>query len=340
MGYSGRDSDDMKIRILSAVLIVFFLGVGVFLRHRLAAPRLQGIEEARIYAEQILGSKSPKEAYELFKKRYATVPIADAHVASHAFGEALYAKAGVDGFSVCDATFGFGCFHTFIPAAIADKGTEVIREFDQSCVKVFGPVSLGCFHGIGHGLLAYEGYTQEGVQKSLTLCKSLSWKHIYGGCPEGVFMEYDFRTTIPDTSKQLRPFSEDEKYLPCSAVDQASRVDCYFSIPSWWGAALRGNAERYTIMGRYCASVIAPDQRRACYRGIGYEIAPTTNFRVEPGIRACDSAQKGGVECREGLAWALYADPTFRPEAEKACTTDLSTALSAVCIRDYLFILK
>ena len=92
-------------------------------------------------------------------------------------------------------------------------------------------------------------------------------------------------------------------------------------------------------LSEFCGEVKG-GEREACFRGIGYSHAPVANFDPLVGSKFCDKMGPPGggrLWCREGLAWALYADPAFRPKAEEACTTGLANDEAKQCKQDYLF---
>lgn len=295
------------------------------------------------HIESLFNTMSASEAYLAFKREHASPDILTDHLTAHVFGEVLYEQEGLKGFSVCDADFGFGCFHSFIARAIAEHGEEVVQELDRACLDAFTEGGLGCFHGIGHGILSSLGYHLEDVTRALSLCEGLSWQRSYGGCRDGVFMEYNFRTMEADPKERNRPFSLEERHEPCRSIDEGSRTACYFGQPAWWLSALRDAPDARKRMAGYCAEAGATELIQACFRGLGYAYAPESRFDVADGRELCDSSVAEGEErtwCREGLAWALYADPAWRDDALAACTVGSSKEAAAQCEREYLFTIQ
>lgn len=292
---------------------------------------------------ELLKLMPSNEAYEKFKEMNRTASLELAHTNAHLFGEALYEKEGVKGFAVCDSSFGFGCYHSFIARAVADEGEKVVPLFDEECVRMFGLEGLGCSHGVGHGVLSYYGYNPEDVQKALEICATLSWKNAYGGCRDGVFMEYNFRVMETNRDDRLRAFTEAERHEPCTSLQHTHQQACYFSQPGWWLHVFTYNSESIHRIAGYCDEVTDTNGRRACFRGLGYTLAAYIQFDVTAGVRACDSLEarrEGKVACHQGLAWALYANPPYRELAKKACTEGLSSLESKQCEAEYLFVLQ
>lgn len=303
-----------------------------------AEPGAATDERGRIAA--LFDAYDSREAYEHLKETYKSSDQPGQHNAAHIFGEFLYAEEGLDGFAICDAAFGFGCFHTFIAAAIAEHGEDVIKTLDETCVETFGEQALGCFHGIGHGLLSYEGYRTEDVVRALGLCEGLSWKRPLGGCSDGVFMENNFRVMESDPKDRNRAFMIDERHEPCISVPGQFREACYFSQPGWWGQSSERTQKE---IATWCTEASSEPLQRACFRGVGYAEAPFVQFDAQKGNAYCDSlptSQKGRLWCREGLAWALYADPAIRDRAAVACSDGLTAVQSKQCTDGLLFVIQ
>ena len=333
----------MRKKAFIALVIFLLISGAVGFRHMYLRTPPQDATGKEADIARLFDGRTVSESYINFKSRYANLAEREQHSAAHIFGRKLYEHAGIAGFSVCDSSFGFGCFHTFIPLAIADHGEAVVAELDRSCVKTYGAVGLGCSHGIGHGLAAYFGYTENGLQKALILCDSLSWKSPYGGCRDGAFMEYNLRTMIADPLRRARPFSSTEQYRPCISVSGKSQIACYFNLPQWWQRSLQEESAPPENVGKLCAGVSRDALQEACFRGVGYSFGPITQFDATRGAALCDNlpiSRLGKIRCREGLAWALWADPVHRAQAEPACTLGLTKNESDKCNREYLFTIK
>ncbi len=323
-------------------LVVLLLCIGIFFEFR-SSPLKGDATDVRTsekaHTESFFSGKTPKEALVLFKSENEHLPGPEQHEKAHVFGEVLYAHEGLSGLTVCDGSFGFGCYHSFLGSAITDYGPEVVKKLDASCVEKYGPGGIGCFHGIGHGLLSYYGYSLSNVEHALSECKGLSWKRPLGGCADGVFMEYNFRIMEKNPADRSRVFNMEERYQPCDTLS-IYKEGCYFGLPAWWASVLQEDSSLPATLGDFCEYIDDATMRRACYRGIGYGILPQTQFDAKTGELFCDAVATGEarVLCREGLAWAFYADPATRDMAEGICTNGLSATEAKLCIEEYLFV--
>ncbi len=115
------------------------------------------------------------------------------HALAHVVGEELYISTGQSGIEYCDSSFTNGCYHGFVAAFLAEKGTTATREVFAMCTEV---KSLGdCAHGVGHGFDETTGYA---LMESLALCDS-TFKDEAKHCWEGAIMNNTESWNIKDT---------------------------------------------------------------------------------------------------------------------------------------------
>jgi len=275
----------IRIGILLAACVV--VGSIFFLQKtRVPEPVLEGplaVREA-FWKERVsvLGSRT---AYDEFASAVDPLSPAVRHNNAHAFGKALFAVEGVDGLSTCDDRFSYGCFHEFLGQAISALGLGVVIDLNNGCFKTLTVSPLSCQHGIGHGILAFVGYNNTELLGALEACRSLPGSDPIGGCYGGVFMEYNLQTMLAEEGR-LRPIQDDVQ-APCDSLEREYGPACYFWQPQWWHQLLltqgvEGVDSRYARMGEWCG-VTPQEYRRACFEGIGNNLAPDADFN---GVRA------------------------------------------------------
>lgn len=120
--------------------------------------------------------------------------IGNAQELSHIVGNALYSKFGLEGITKCDDAFAYGCYHGVSEKLLQEKGPDIVRDVQNSCLKIY-PLAksknyTGCIHGMGHGLLTYENMN---IAKALKDCGQLDTEY-KNYCYEGVFMENSLET--------------------------------------------------------------------------------------------------------------------------------------------------
>jgi len=259
-------------------------------------------------------STDAQQAYTYFGEIYDQSIYTVQHSHAHVFGEALYKTTGIEGVSVCDSNYGFGCYHSFFGWALNTEGAGIITKLDRACVDAYGEKGLGCQHGLGHGVLVEFGY--EKLSQSLDLCKTLSWQEPIGGCTSGVFMEYNFNTM---GDGEIRKPREDNLHYPCNVVDDVYGEACYFEQPQWWYYQTRSD---YGAVGELCSEAPYVLQREACFRGVGNSVAGTREYDVAGMLGTCSLMpdEESRLLCIEGATWLMSAQPEFKGMWEEMCS--------------------
>ena len=268
------------------------------------------------------------QAYEEFKKQYAAKSFIDQHLTAHEFGQLIYRKLGVSGASVCDSSFGFGCYHGFFGLALATSGEKIIAELDRQCVAKFGELGTGCQHGIGHGLVEYYG--PERLAAALAGCKSTTQKNPLFGCTSGVFMEYNLPTLIGENTAESssRQFAAAQPYGPCRDIAGDFHLSCFYELPQWWLSSM--DAARAEQL---CAAVKQRDDREVCFLGLGNYLAGLKHFEIQETISACGQLPDAGAKtfCLAGAAWAFFSMPEKRSFSAGLCSS-LSAGDQKICL--------
>lgn len=241
-----------------------------------------------------------QDAYADFSKSVALLSRDQQHMRAHAFGAALYRSVGITGLPTCDDKFSYGCFHEFLGEAIADLGIESVPLLNQECFRALSVSPLSCQHGIGHGVLAAYGYDYESLKQSLAVCSNLPGSDFIGGCPAGVFMEYNVRTML-GAQAEPREYTG-SPYAPCDSFTGNSQMACIYWQPQWWTQTVTramGREEAYADMGGYCRKFgVTVELRRACFEGLGNIV--TQQSAYDP-VRARALCEKASAEPLQSL---------------------------------------
>ncbi len=275
------------------------------------------------------------EAYLAFKNQYDNENFGVQHTVAHIIGELIYEKKGIEGLTICDSEFAFGCYHSFFGLALAENGTSVIQKLDAECVKKYGPLGTGCQHGIGHGLVEYFGHDYGGLTKSLDACKLTTQMAPLAGCTSGVFMEFNLSTILSDRGgiSKTRDFDPGQPYYPCNLILAKYKDSCYYEMAQWLNSIPDFNDD-FANIGRLCQGVESYENRISCYLGVGNVAGPSSNYEVEKAKEKCNSlpTKEGRIECLAGASWSFDANPDFRPLAYLLCE-GLSSTDTVHCIR-------
>jgi hypothetical protein len=281
MGYRG---------IVAACGALIVAGVGIFLyQHQAPATTIDSLRED-------IAALGPGAAYAAAVSSIAGLPVPEQHTYMHLFGEALYAEEGVEGFSVCDDQFSYGCAHQFIGMAISEQGLAAITDLARACAGAYGHVVGGCLHAMGHGIQSYFGYERGHLDQALAACDAyLGYTDITKrSCYWGVFMEYNARRML-SAEGDARPVPPENPFTPCDEFSGLRGEACYFILPRWWwwdftDTGKTDQKEIFSQIAARCARAPA-DMHDACIQGI----AGTAVFFLS------DSPQERAHYCTIGI---------------------------------------
>ncbi len=272
-----------------------------------------------------------EKAYQEFVRDYASKPFDKQHEGAHIMGLLLYEKMGIEGFSACDSSFAFGCYHSFFGRALAEGGTDIISKLALGCRSRYGEMGTGCEHGIGHGIMEYVGSGK--LTYALELCDKTLQKNPLFGCTSGVFMEYNDPTTFENgiVYRKMRPINPDNLQEPCDTVPEKYRTSCYFEIPLWWKNVLGKNYEK---IGNLCDKATGKEEKEACFKGWGTVVAENVDYDPTRARDICNmiNNKRGAMFCQLGVALRFFGTGKHKEEGKEMCGY-LDKDLAIECLR-------
>ncbi len=286
----------------------------------------EGLAQAELFWNEEISRVGGEKAYMEFSRAYASSTPQYQHTAAHIFGGSLYTKVGVSGLSVCDDSFSYGCFHEFLARAIQEEGLGAVNMLNEGCFQALGPgKSLSCAHGLGHGIQSYLGYTDDALRKGLEICKTLPYADPIGGCPGGLFMEYNMRTMHSFSGMPIRSADVGGMQHPCDILKKEDRAVCYYWQPQWWIQLFKSQGKDVTDVfvevGRLCGS-IAENLHKQCFEGVGTVVGMSVKYDVPQTIALCDVVSVRENErssCRVSAAGSFFGELSARKNAPLLC---------------------
>ncbi|MBY0111044.1 hypothetical protein K2Y00_03545 [Patescibacteria group bacterium] len=321
--------NDVSLKQYVILTIAILVIGGILFGSRFFGPQYDPQDEAynaSYWSYSIQRSGAPS-AYQEFLVRNSSTDSTRQHLAAHVFGEVLFKIEGEEGISVCDAQFGFGCYHGFFGRAISEGGVESIARLDAACVKTHGTLGTGCQHGVGHGILEYVGY--DALDEALALCAETTQLTSRLGCTSGVFMEYNsplagISDGLVPTTRALDPLN---LYEPCNEVEEKYKESCFHELGAW---VLSHHAD--AARAGFCEGIEGRG-RESCFVGMGSAIAHKVGPYPTQGIEMCAMFGENDMRsCRAGLSWGFFTVPETRLHALEACGYTEETQKNA-CLR-------
>lgn len=288
---------------LYVALVVLALIVGLVWVHIRSAPIPDRATRAHVaYWKTRIATVGPARAYSEFAVALKDAGPDEQHGDAHVFGSALYAEVGVAGMRTCDAQFSYGCYHELVGEAIAGHGLAIVSELQKDCSG-----SVGCEHGIGHGLVGSLGYTPDALQRAVRACEQMVPGQI-DGCEGGAFMEYNMRTLAgaASSTSSIRPIGESGLLAPCMSFSGSAQESCALLQPQWWSQVLSDSehlegSALFKRIGALCVAFSDAQAYRTCFEGSGW-IAASLAYYVPKDIDSlCDAATRnarGRLYCR------------------------------------------
>jgi len=309
----------LRLLLISIIAIGLFASLFLFLQsgNRVPPEDIESVEYREYWRERIQ-SVGAQRAYGEFVHETTQLREDFQHFAGHLFGDALHESEGIGGVVICNASFGFSCYHALFGRALADRGVEIIKEFNLACLERYGLLGTGCMHGIGHGILEYFGYDR--LVDALEACDETEQYVPILGCTSGVFMEYNTPLNETDDGKLVtapRPLDPDNVYGACDSVPNRFKESCYFELGSWWELTFGEDWER---MAALCGGLPDTKNYDMCMLGVGYTLGNRTGYDTQEIRSVCgEMTTESSVLCRAGAYWMLYANPAHRGDAEILC---------------------
>ena len=218
-------------------------------------------------------------------------PGTDLHLFGHGIAKDIYREKGVRGIQLCTNDLRNACSHEIVVGVFSDGGLSRLKDIREACYEAPGGKGAYtmCFHGLGHGVLAYADYD---FKEAVNICGSVGTPEYAGReaveCVGGAVMEMMAGVNDPTAWEKQK-----DKYLkkgdplsPCDMdfMPDEARDICYtYLTPNLFvsaGANLSSPQPKYfkKAIG-FCDSIKDVGNRRACYGGFGKEFVVLANAR-------------------------------------------------------------
>lgn len=335
-------------KTLVGILFFVVLAEGVFLSDLLSRPtenqypeveelvaqNLSSLQELALYFQDVALSKGAEYAFEVLK--VAPVgPNIDMHLLAHTVGDILYEQEGTTGIRICTHDFRNACSHSIVIGAFFEEGEGALEKIIGACKLAPGGKGAYtmCFHGLGHGVLAYKNYE---LEKAVESCKNIQemtqTKEEYIQCVGGTIMEmvggvHD-RVLWEQQSKVY--FKKDDSLYPCSAkfMPEEARFMCYIYLTPHLFEAVGGSIgtptpQDFKSAFLLCDKLLPEDlaSRDACFGGFGKEFIGLVQSRD---IRLAAISAMEDQQLSQIYEWCLLAP---HQEGSAACVVHAMSSL-------------
>lgn len=316
-------------------MLLLILGIEVFLWQSSSRvseqvyPELQELAEIKSntasfsvlsgYFTKLAQAKGGAYAFKVLREA-PMPPNIDLHLLAHVVGDVLYKQTGVEGIRVCTNDFRNACSHSIVVGLFFDKGEDALEEIAEACRKAPGGSGAYtmCFHGLGHGIVAYAGYN---LEQGIGLCEKTGTPAYHNReaieCIGGTIMELisgGFHDRIAWVSQRKKYFSADDPLSPCNKdfMPEHAQAQCYTYLTPYLWEAVGANmgsptAEDFERSFRFCDKLDKAKEvgnRDACFGGFGKEFVVLVQGRD---IRMGNIEAITDGQLRQIYAWCVLA---------------------------------
>lgn len=341
--------NQLKIAVILILANLVFLAFNFFPGRKTNFPELKILEsqnksfgELENFFRDLAKKKGAVYAFNVLKVA-PIPPDIDVHLLGHAIGNILYKDKGIEGIKVCTQDFRNACSHSIVVGAFIERGLEAITDISKVCREApGGSGAYGmCFHGLGHGVLAYNGYD---LREAVSLCRmagSPEFNYVESAeCIGGVIMESLDGVHDREAWERQKEtyFKDDDPLYPCNQgwIPSNGRDACFsYLTPHLWQAAGAdlGNPkeEDFRKSFKYCGALTGDLERHkeSCYGGFGKEfvglvksrdirnVAEMTDEQLSTIYKWCLSAEDaGGIgACVRDTLNSLFWGGENKPDA-------------------------
>jgi hypothetical protein len=234
--------------------------------------------------QTISQQQGAQRAYEYLKQQWQNNQIAG-HDLAHVIGRLAYQQLGDKGFGICDANFGFGCYHGLMATLIKQQGDRGIETARRACNSLVPRgQAISCIHGIGHGIMGSKGE----VLLAVSTCQGFpSEDKPY--CFDGVFMEY--YTSILKGEVQKPAVAGDKPWQFCSSVPKEAQTQCVRNQTVYM---LYIQPEGYRDVAASCMT-LASDLQPFCTHSFGLIATQRSQDSTDKVIEMCSAFTKASM---------------------------------------------
>lgn len=327
-------------RTISLALVVVLVGGGGAIVWRQTSIRRNrpDIHNTAIISDDALLKRyikayGPVQAITLIK----SIPGADCHQRSHKIGRLNYEVVGSKAFKVSNSECQSGYTHGVTEAYFREHGTNnlshnltLICQDEQN-----GFYAHQCFHGIGHGLMAFYDYD---MPRALKSCDDLQDRPQINkdSCYLGVFMENIVGAIGVDEAKKstatdyhVSSYLNSDPLFPCNSLDERYKSTCYYFQSSRMLQVLGADFQK---IAENCEKIDQSYQSN-CFSSTGRDASFSFGSDYAGIERACGYANNETFQlsCIAGASQDKFWDQTEEDKALAMCRGLVAAAYKQRC---------
>ena len=284
------------------------------------------------FMEEAIKTYTLKSITEALRKTSHSKNI-NCHNRAHELGRMAYQVIGSDAFSQCGIACHSGCRHGATEAFFAHKGTANLKEsVNLLCEKKLNAFNTHqCFHGIGHGLMAWSDYE---IQDALDACDLIEHPSSRASCYTGIFMEniggsIAIGENKNNESYHTTAYLNEDPHYPCNILDDKYKNECYFLQTDRMRQLLNNDPDS---IGIECAKAPLRFQN-SCFASMGRTISGMNGQNPKKSVETCKKipVPSNAEACMHGSLRDHLWDETQADGAIDFCQITQNTSFERKC---------
>lgn len=257
----------------------------------------------------------PGQALELLRLGEVETGI-DCHAGAHHLGRMAFAEYGAAAAAGLAEACQSGMRHGVMEQLFVERGiANLAYDVDSLCPgadNAFGRHQ--CFHGVGHGVMAWTAYE---LEDALGICGRLGDDSGRRSCYSGVFMENVVSGLSGAVGQRSTYVDAEDPHYPCNALPERYVSDCY-----WYQTSQMLNVfgQDLEMVAEACREAPATG-RRACFGSYGRDVGAAHRGNPYLVVQYCllpESLMHQG-DCIDGAARTLFWDVTQQDAGVALC---------------------
>lgn len=240
----------------------------------------------------------------------------DCHGSAHHLGRMAFAEYGPAAAAGLARACQSGMRHGVMEQLFVERGiANLADDVDVLCPGASDAFGLHqCFHGVGHGVMAWTAYE---LEDALGICDRLGDESSRRSCHSGVFMENVMSGLSGTVGQKSSYVDAEDPHYPCNALPERYVNDCYWYQTTQMLIVFN---QDLGLVADACLEAPA-SSRRSCFGSYGRDVGGAHRRNPYLAVQYCglpESLMHRG-DCIDGAARTLFWDETQQNAGVALC---------------------
>lgn len=276
---------------------------------------------------EAMRSYGPAQTLELLRVGEVETGI-DCHGSAHHLGRMAFAEYGAAAAGGLAEACRSGMRHGLMEQLFVGRGiANLADDVDALCPDARDPFGRHqCFHGVGHGVMAWTAYE---LEDALGICGRLGDESGRRSCYSGVFMENVVSGLSGAVGQESAWVDAEDPHYPCNALPERYVRDCYWYQTSQMLNVFGQDLEMVADACREAPAI----GRRTCFGSYGRDVAAAHRENPYLVVQYCRLAESlmHQSDCIDGAARTLFWDETQQDAGLALCAEVEEPIVAEAC---------